>query len=166
MDEMKPVVITISLLYSLFFFSPASISAQEELEVPKQTIYPGSVLYLVKRVWEKTRLALSLTKDMKFSYQNKLVEKRLSELDYISDKKMIGEIEKGSQRFSYYAGILAEATDEKGSEDQIKQVIEKFSNFKKNLDKYRDRFPSGTAEWRFVQENIDTLSILSEKLKN
>ena len=138
---------------------------ENKINLPQQKVNPGSIYYLPKRIWEKSFSLVLFNKKAKVNYYNKLLDKRLSELSYVVENNVAGELEKATNRFSYYAGVVAE-TSEDSSDEMKNDIMNRFSQYSKMLESIRDKYPSSTAEWRFVQQNIDTLGILTKKLEN
>lgn len=150
------------LLFSTTSFSFAK-SPKDYYLTPQKTL-PGSIFYNLKRAKEKTLMFFSLTQESKFIYGQVLVANRLSELVSLVEQKSINHIPNASQRFAYQAGILSE-THFKLKTKKKEQIIAQFGNHKITLSELRDEFPANSAYWLLIQQDIDTLNILSSDLK-
>lgn len=159
-------VTAIFILILLLLSSTSLIIAQnrEELKLPNTVINPGSFYYPVKRAVEKGREMIIFSKEGKRSYYNSLLKTRLSELDYVTEKKILSEIQSSSERFAYQAGILTEEAMQSNKNDK-ENLINDYAKYSKFLDVLRDRFPANSSFWMLVQHDINTLDILSNKLK-
>ena len=93
-----------------------------------------------------------------------LLEKRLSELVDLIDSKNDNEIANSTQRFAYQAGKLAEGSY-KDKSDRKNEIISLFEKYIPILEEMRDNFHSNSPFWLLSQQDIDTLNILSDRLK-
>lgn len=154
------------ILGIILFIAPAFVFAedQQEISLPKTSINPGSFYYPVKRLFEKGRERLIFSQEGKASFYSVLLKNRLSELKYVTDKKVLSEIQGSSERFAYHAGILTEVVEQGKSGDK-ENIIREFEKYSKFLEGLRDNFPANSSFWMLIQHDINTLSILSAKLK-
>ena len=136
----------------------------EEYNLTGQKTLPSTPSYSFKRVKEKGIMIIKIGSKSKFEYSKILLEKRLSELVSLVDVKEPSLITGSSERFSYQAGILAELNSKlkDSQKDNIKTL---FNNYKKVLSELRDNYPANSAYWLLIQQNIDTLNILLDKMK-
>ncbi|MBI2085922.1 hypothetical protein HYT74_01115 [Candidatus Daviesbacteria bacterium] len=137
--------------------------ATQELNLPDIKITPGSFYYSFKRIWEKGWEKLQFNSTSKIAFYESQLKTRLAELNYVVEKKLLSEVQKSTERFAYTAGILAE-TLVKENKDQEK-TVEEFRKIQIYLEKLRDQYPANSSFWMLVQHDINTLGILSEKLK-
>lgn len=156
----------IFISFFIFFCSTAQIFAKapEEYNLTGQKTLPNTPSYSFKRIKEKGLMAIKFTPISKFEYSVVLIEKRLSELVSLVDLKELDMITSASQRFSYQAGILSDLNS-KLKTDQNEKIKVKFDNYEKILSELRDNYPANSAYWLLIQQNIDTLNILSGKMK-
>lgn len=159
----KAPFIAVFLSIALYIL-PVNITAHEQdLNLPKTVINPGSFYYPFKRLIEKGREKIVFSESGRVSFYSSLLKTRLAELDYVTGKKALSEIQGSSQRFAYYAGVLTEAV--------IKTVKEKdsfskvFGEYGEYLQTLRDRYPANSSYWLLIQHDINTLGILAERLK-
>ena len=166
MSSLKLSLSAILLILTLFLSIPAIILAQppESFNLPSQNTLPGSSGYPFKRLKEKITEFFKFSSTSKFSYRQSLLEKRVSELVSLVENKNQQEIANASQRLAYEAGILAESTYN-GSRSDKDLLIGLFEKYKPILSKMRDNFPANSPFWLLSQQDIDTLNILSAKLK-
>lgn len=151
------------LIIFLIVFQPLAIYAEENINLKNEAINPGSFYYSFKRLWEKGMEKLQFSQQSRLNYLDSLLETKLSELNYVVENKLLSEVQGSSERFAYYAGILTEELI-KGNKDTVK-VVKEFEQFSKFLEKLRDNYPANTSFWMLVQHDINTLTILSERLK-
>lgn len=137
----------------------------EQLGLPKISVNPGSFYYPFKRIIEKGKGRLIFSQETRVSFYESLLKIRLSELNYVTDKKVLSEIQGGSERFAYQAGILTEELIKQNNVNMKANIIKEFEKYRNFLANLRDRYPANSSFWMLVQHDINTLSILSERLK-
>lgn len=159
--------LSIFVFLSFLLLLPKNILAKspESFGLTPQKILPGDSKYQVKRFKEKVTEFFKLSYKSKSSYRQLLLEKRLSELVSLVENKNANEIANSTQRFAYQAGKLAEGSYKDKSSDRKKEIIDVFKKYKPILDEMRDNFPSNSPFWLLSQQDIDTLNILSDRLK-
>lgn len=148
----------------LWSFTVPALAKSDSVELPAQRILPGTLLFNVKRVWEKTREKLIFSDAGKASYHMDLLKKRLYELEYATESN-IAEVADASLRVSYEAGRAAELLDLINDETKSRDFSEDLDLYAKILPPWRDRFPANSAYWLWVQQTIDSFNILKSKLK-
>lgn len=156
------------LLITIFFSLPlGSIHAQgvEQLDLPKTTLNPGSFYYPLKRLWEKAEGKFMFSSEAKKSFYESLLKTRLAELKYVVESKLLSEVQTSSERFAYYAGVLTEELVKQNKVNEKGSLIKEFEKYSKYLDKLRDNYPANSSYWMLVQHDINTLSILAERLR-
>lgn len=155
-----PLILILTLLSTQ---TSPSFADEGNLNLPSITINPGSFYYPFKRLLEKGMERLQFSRKSKITFLKSQLRTRLAELNYVVDKKLLSEVQTSSERFAYYAGVL---TEELIREDKNKeQTIEEFNKFSKFLEKLRDNYPANTSFWMLIQHDINSLKILSERLK-
>jgi len=160
----KTLIILFSLLTLLFIPQVKTVFAQEEtVYLPVEKTLPTSSLYPFKRLWEKVRLTLTLTQNGKLNYKKLLMEKRLSELVSLVNNKDTENIERASQRFAYQAGVYAEQVQK--NNHSTEEALETFGKYKRVFPRLRDHYPANGAYWLSIQQDLDTLNILSDEIK-
>ncbi len=149
---------------TLINVKPVLAKAPEEYNLIGQKTLPNTPSYSFKRIKEKALMKTKISSESKFEYAKILLDKRLSELVSLVDIKEPSLITGSSQRFSYQAGILADLNSKlkDSKKDEIKAI---FDNDKKILSELRDNYPANSAYWLLIQQNIDTLNILLDKMK-
>ena len=161
----KGAKIFFSILLMFLFISQSSelIRAHESITIKNETINPGSFYYSFKRAWEKVSEKLQFGEQSKINFYESLLKTRLAELNFVVEKKLLSEVQTASERFSYQAGILSSEIV-KTNKDKEK-TIKEFKQMQIFLDKLRDKYPANSSFWMLVQHDINTLTILSDKLK-
>lgn len=159
-------LIFLLLITSFLLVSPFISIAQspESFDLPTQLTLPGSSKYKLKRLKEKVTEFFKFSHKSKFSYRQILLEKRVSEFVSLVENKNQLDIANSSQRLAYQAGILADGVV-KDSKENKELVLSLFAKYIPILDKMRDHFPANSPFWLYSQQDIDTLNILSRKLR-
>ena len=147
------------LITGLVFADNASLS------LPNTKINPGSFYYPVKRLWEKGQEKLQFSKQAKINFYQSLLKTKLSELNYVVEKKFLSEVQRASERFAYQAGILTEELIRQNKSADKENVIKEFERFSPFLDTLRDKYEANSSYWMLIQHDINTLGILSAQLK-
>ena len=98
-------------------------------------------------------------------YHSYLLGKRMSELTYVVENKMVSEIEKASNRVSFEAGKAVENWEKTKAYDDKNKLRQKIEFYKGYLPDLRDKFPANSSYWLLIQQNIDSFGILLDKLK-
>lgn len=137
----------------------------ESLNLPSTVINPDSFYYPLKRAWEKLREKFVFSTKDKIKYENLLVKNRLAELKFVVENKILSEIQHGSERFAYSAGILTDAAVKDGAKRTKENITEDFKRYNPLLEKLRDNYPANSSFWMLLQHDINSLQILSERLK-
>lgn len=158
----------IILIFAIFVisFHPLQIHANDEIiSLNNETINPGSFYYPFKRLWEKFREKLTIKDQAKISFNESLVKKRLSELNYVVEKKVLSEVQYSSERFAYQAGMLTEELTKQNKNEDKEKFVKEFEKYSQFLEGVRDKYQANSAYWLLIQHDINTLNILSERLK-
>lgn len=125
---------------------------------------PGTISYLISRLFEKVSEKILFMEDSKVNFSKKILNKRFSELAYLAEKKDTEELQKSSERFSYQAGILAELVKDQPSTEKEK-VISLFNSYKDDLNKIKHNYEQDSGYWILMLHDINTLSILTARLE-
>lgn len=133
-------------------------------QMQSESINPDlSLRYKFKRLSEKTNLLLiGLFKSkQKVTYLIQLTNKRLSEFKYIIENSKMTQLEESSSRYVTFIGLLTnELNNKPGYAGIIKNGIDSHPEI---LIQLRDKFSSETAEWRFVQQCLESAQVLLSK---
>lgn len=154
------------LLFSFTLFQPLVLyAADENINIKNESINPGSFYYTFKRLWEKGNEKLQFSIQSKISFHDSLLKKRLSELNYVVNNKLLSEVQGSSERFAFEAGTLTNELCTENKADQKESLLKEFEQYSQFLPKLRDKYPANSSFWMLVQHDINTLSILSARLK-
>ena len=165
------IFVLVFVLISAGIFIPSLSSAdtnnakEQRISLPIERIKPGNFYYPAKRAWEKLRIKLIFSLEKKIDYRELLLKKRLSELKYIAEEKKLDVFENASYRFSYEAGELTNLIEKLGDDEKTRRYIEEFDKYVLVLPSFRDLYPANTSNWLLIQQNIDTLRFLQERLE-
>ena len=108
---------------------------------------------------------LQFSKQAKINFYQSLLKTKLSELNYVVEKKFLSEVQSASERFAYQAGILTEELIRQNKSADKENVIKEFERFSPFLDTLRDKYEANSSYWMLIQHDINTLGILSAQLK-
>jgi len=161
----KSVKFFILVFLTLTLVFPQMTKAVDENLLQPPKIIPGTFKFKLERAWEKVYLSFLFSNKWRVNYHSKLLDKRFSELNYIVNNKDVSLMEDASNRFSYEAGVLEETLEFEDAKERSGTIL-KFTDYSEYLPKLRDEFPANSSNWLFIQQNIDTLNILSGTLKN
>lgn len=159
----KKIVFSIFIIIFVIFQPLITVAEEETITVKNETINPGSFYYSFKRLWEKGLEKLQFSKQSKIHFYQSQLQTRLAELNYVVENRLLSEVQTSSERFAYQAGILTEEIVRKNEDKE--NLIKEFQKMQKFLDKLRDKYPANSSFWMLIQHDINSLSILSERLK-
>ncbi|MBI3103887.1 hypothetical protein HYZ05_03020 [Candidatus Daviesbacteria bacterium] len=164
---MSKLITRITLFVVILFMLGGLVLADStaDLSLPNTKINPGSFYYPVKRLWEKAQAKLQFSKQAKINFYQAQLKARLAELNYVIEKKLLSEVQTSSERFAYQAGILTEELIKQNNSTDKENLIKEFEQFSPFLDKLRDVYPANSSFWMLIQHDINSLKILSERLK-
>ncbi len=151
------LILFLSIVPTIFAQTPESFGL-----VPQKTL-PGTSGYVFKRIKEKVTEFFKFSIQEKYTYRKELLGRRVSEYVSLVANNDQSQIADASQRLAFEAGTLVSSIGE--SKENKVEVISLFEKYKPILGKMRDNFPANTPFWLLSQQDIDTLNILSEKLK-
>jgi len=158
----KKILIIFLFLFLFFSFLRVDVFAKVDnfQEIPREQINPDArSKYLVKRFKEKVTLFFKFDLNSKLDYYQVLLDKRLAELAHIADNKNVAYIETTSSRYESTAGQLTQILIDNKSKEKFLEVKQKFTGHLLVLAKIQDNFLSSTAEWRFIENDINSLKI-------
>lgn len=144
--------------------SSASASTSASLGLTVQKVNPGTVSYPLKRLWEKIREKFINSANGKINFYEELAKTRLSELNYVVDNKMIGEVQTSSQRFAYFVGKLTDLVSASNNDQTKKKFFAEFDKYQSYLTKIRDSYEYNTSYWMLIEHSINSLKLYKEKL--
>jgi len=158
--------ITVPLLVFFLFFTQTAVLAVD-INLPNVVITPDKYLFFsIKRLFEKGLTFTQLSNDSKADYFRGLTLKRASELKFVVEDKLLGEVERASQRFNYEIGTLSDYIA--ANKDLAKKKAatrDLFISYKSFLESLRDKYPANSSYWMLIQHSINSIDINLEKLK-
>lgn len=163
----KKILLTLLFLFFSFLFFKVDVFAKVDnfQEILREQINPDAgSKYLVKRFKEKVFLFFKFDSNSKLDYYEVLLDKRLAELVYIVVNNDIAHIETTSSRYESTAGQLTQILLDNKSDENFLKVKQKFTDHLLVLVKIQDNFLSSTAQWRFVENDINSLKIYSQQI--
>ena len=156
---------TTVFILTILFLTSANVSAQT-LDVKYELVNPpDGVSYVLKRINEKISTFFAFSSGSKVSNHKKIVGVRLAELKFIVDNKKQAYFEKSTQRYFTSAGQLTAFLTSKNLKNEFNLVREQLQSHIPILEKLRDSYDPRTAEWRFMEDDINYVKGYSELLK-
>lgn len=116
-----------------------------------ESINPNLLIFPVKQIIEKIKLALILNKEDKIKYQYILLDRRFKELVFIINFKKTGFLAETAQRYNSHLGNLIAAN--KNLAADYKDTISSYTVVLKTL---QDRYDSKSAYRLLIQQAIDS----------
>lgn len=174
----KFAIVLISFLFTVLFLpqiifarkisplsSPSPTPVVEVREVKYESINPqDGFSYIFKRFNEKIGIFFTFSNGSKVDNYKKLVDIRLSELKFVVDNKQMAFFEKSTQRYFTTAGQLTDFVVLKKMTSEYSAVREMLASHIPVLTQLRDTFNYTTAEWRFVEDDINYAKTYMNKL--
>lgn len=158
----------LAAVFLIFFllFTQAKVFAAD-INLPHTTINPDKYLFFsIKRLVEKGIFYTKLSKESKVDYLRDLTLTRTAELKYVVENKLLGEVERSTQRLSYQVGALSDFIVANAELQNKKQnTVNLLDGFKKPLATLRDQYPANSSFWMLVQHSINSIDLNLEKLK-
>lgn len=168
MNSKKTLFILFFLFLFLFpLFSKTDVFAEVDnfQEIPREQINPDAgSKYLIKRFKEKVFMFFKFDLNSKIVYYQVLLDRRLGELAYIAENRNIAHIETTSSRYESTAGQLAQILIVNKNKEKLLEVKQKFKDHLLGLAKIQDSFLSSSAEWRFIENDINSLKLYSQQI--
>ncbi len=159
-------IVAIFFVFFLIFFQGQILAF--DLNLPSISVGPDKyVLFSAKRLFEKAIIFTKFSKKTKADFYKDLTLTRMAELKYVVEHKLIGEVEKSTQRLSFQVGILSDYTKENKIElaNKIPAIQELLSSYKTPLETLRDKYPANSSYWMLVQHSINSINLNLDKLK-
>lgn len=160
MTRLVKIITAVFLFLGIFVYLSKPALAEDDMQLERARL-PGTLTFSIQRIKEKIRLAIT-PKSKKFDYLFRLTDLRLNELSVVVDSQENDLVEKTSSRYSSFVGNLIDTVL---SDDQKNKAMDLFSKHSERLAELRDKYPANSAYWLYLQQNIDTIQILSEKIK-
>lgn len=164
------LTISIILLFFICFINSSPTLAQDfdsKREIVYETVNPkDGFKYKLKRGKEKMLLSFfSIFPEKKVDLYINILDARLAELKYIAENKDIANIELGSQRYSAHAGDLTSyVLADPSLKDKKSVLITLFENHLSEIKNYQNGFEGTRAEWRFLEDDYNSLKSYISKL--
>ncbi|KKR86104.1 MAG: hypothetical protein UU32_C0022G0009 [Candidatus Woesebacteria bacterium GW2011_GWB1_41_10] len=157
--EMKKVLFALTLLVTLIFAPGGVVLAAEKVN-------PGDdYKYVIKRLKEKVVLFFfSASPNKKINFYKNLIDIRLAELKYVVERKDIANFQTVSQRYTATNGEATDLVLEKGTKGDREKLIGKFKSHIPLLTKLEEPYVPDNSEWRFLQDNINSLESYISRL--
>lgn len=167
-------ILIVVVLFLSVNVHPILANSQANLELPRVLVPPGNLYYSVVRGWEKISYYFNFTKQSKINFNRNLLRYKVAELKNVSDEQKLGEIEKSTNRVSYYSGTLVDSIIDKYKNDTDKNEMLKtreeikgeFRSYIELMNGLRDKFPANTSFWLLVQHSINSMEANIRRLED
>lgn len=150
-------LILVSLL-GLFLVLPGIVFGQE--------IKVNHIAGKVEKVKEKLTLLFKFNKSAKADYYQYLAQKRLAELSYVVENDQINLVEETASRYSTYIGILTNYVVANGLTSKKSDLSAMFDKHAELIKLLQKKFKYDSGWWLAIQHDINTISLLKDKLNN
>lgn len=153
-------ILIIFLLFLIYLINPNIAFGQNEatntaeIKVNYESINPDSILYPMKRLWEKTEEKLPWTDRKKFLESQ--LDRRFKELYYVAKEKKLSQFEIATNRFNTSIGQL---NDVKNTDLNLKERAKNYQISLKNLKTTYEEF----AYTNLLQQAEESLGGLISK---
>jgi len=125
----------------------------------------SSNLYNLKRLQEKSFLALRTTPQAKVEYYNSLLDERLNELTFLVDNRHSSYLLTSSLRYSTTAGRLTELISSYKLTESVDPARNKFLKHQETIQNLIDSYPTNENNGgKFIQDSYNYLSIYLDML--
>ncbi len=155
------VKIQLVLIGILAIFTLSLISSQKA--TPNDPL-----LFVLKRVQEKTFLSLKSSPQEKLDYMVHLLNNRLYELNAVVRGKNYNYVLPSASRYSTLAGQITEYIIANNMKDKVAPTKKMFEDHYKTLVDlyvlYPKNDPENNHEWKYIQDDYNYLKIYIEKL--
>lgn len=146
--------IIIILLLGVFFLVPtvfAQNEATDAASVKYEVVNPDSILYPLKRTWERMVLMFQFTENGRKEYMQQLIEIRFKELVYVANNKKLAEFEEASSRYNSMIGEYTEKFS--NTKDKVGESAKKYSSI---LGQLKEQYNADFAYWSFLKSSQET----------
>lgn len=153
--------------YSENTLAQVNFEDKKSMTVTYESVNPKDGFnYSLKRLKEKVTLGMLFVWPQKKSdYYEKILNVRLAEVKYVTDNKDLNQIENSTKRYAAAAGNYTEYILSKESlKDNKNHAKDLLNSHLIEVETYKNNFESTRAEWRFVEDDVNSLKILLTKL--
>lgn len=150
------------LLFFLNLFATSSLAEDQAsptataTTIPYESVNPpDGFSYVIKRVKERVGTFFAFSNEAKVKNYQNLADVRLAELKYVVDNKKQAYFEKSTQRYFTSVGELTEFVKSKNLKTNSESIKKNLNSQIPILNTLRDQYEFGTAEWRFLEDDIN-----------
>lgn len=164
---MKFFLLSIAAIFLLIVGTNTVQGEQGVVEVRYEATNPSDGFgFISKRLGEKIKLFLNspFPKKKERVYEE-LSTKRLAELKYVIEKADMANFEKATIRYSTTVGMWVDFINKNKLNDRRSHAAETLSNHIPVIEQLMTKYDPTTAEWRFVKEDLDYVSIYISQVK-
>lgn len=164
---MKFFLLSIAAIFLLIVGTNTVQGEQGVIEVRYEATNPNDGFgFISKRLGEKLKLFLySPLPNKKAGFYEKLTTTRLAELKYVIEKGDMANFEKATIRYSTTVGMWVDFINKNKLDNRRSHAAETLSNHIPVIEQLMTKYDPTTAEWRFVKEDLDYVSIYISQVK-
>lgn len=166
------------IFLSLFVFlvlqaNVAFADNHQNISLPSIYIQPGTIYYPLVRVWEKFSYNFYFGNQAKLSFNRNTLKQRVAELQIVTEDQLHGEVQKSTERVSYFAGVVTDMLINEyknGDKEQARriksEVVSEFVAYQYLLPQMRDRFPANSSYWMLVSHSLNSIESNLKLIEN
>lgn len=169
---MKKIFLSFILLLTL---EANTVFADNHTNISLPSIYiqPGTIYYPLVRVWEKFSYNFYFGNQAKLSFNRSALKQRVAELQIVTEDQLLGEVQKSTERVSYFVGVVADlliGEYRHGDKEQAirvkSEVASEFVAYQYLLPQMRDRFPANSSYWMLVSHSLNSIESNLKLIEN
>ena len=122
--------------------------------------------YNIKRLYEKAQLKLASSPAEEVDVFSQLLDKRLSELEFIVMSGKSKHVLKTSLRYSTFAGQLTETALQNNLVEKVPEIKDKLELHRQVVRRLVEDYPRQDDEKKFVIDAVNYLTIYIEQLSS
>lgn len=151
----KNILVLLLLTLAFLLVSNNILLAQENYNFQFEAVNPGDnyTKYFQKRLTEKFNYFISFSKNNKADLLKVYADRRFKELVYTIENDDRAHLETVTQRYFTSVGKYAEYLNKHNVSDRKSEAKEMILSHVPIIEKIRDYYEHGTAEWRFLEDD-------------
>lgn len=120
----------------------------------------------LERLQERINLILTFSKESKFEKHQKLLNKRLNEIIYVSNNNLLDEFEETTSRYAAYAGRLTDFVANNNLTDKQEAATQLLNEHKKIIQPLIAKQEYESAYWLLLKHDSNSLDSLISRINS
>lgn len=162
---MFKLLVIMLLTFGFLLIYPGKTSAVSDTS-DSGIVKVNHVAGFFEKINEKITLFFKFDKENKTDFYQKLLEKRLAELEFVIKNGQGDLIEETSSRYSAYLGTTADFIFTNKLTSKKDALLKMFDNHTKIIETLQSHFEFESGWWLLLQHNINSINIFRDKIKN